>query len=310
MDAGTGPSVLPWRCATTPSPSSPTTGSSTSSSASCTRSIRSIAPEVAVIDLTHEHPALRRAGGRPRPRPQRPVPLPRASCWRWSIPASAPSVGPSPSRSATACRCSSGPTTGCWRPAVALVRRRHPGRRAHQPRLPAPRARRPPSPVATSSPPPPPTCASGVDLAELGPPIDPIWLFPAMVPISHSRRTGALAAEVLWVDRYGNAQLNVDPDEHRGLRATTCAALRRRAAHAPSGSPPSPRSAPARSASSSTPTGCCRSWSTGVSAAYELGLQAGTEVDPRGIRRRAGRAAGSAPASRPRPDAATPEEPP
>ena len=52
----------------------------------------------------------------------------------------------------------------------------------------------------------------GVDLAELGPPIDPISLFPAMVPLTREEE-GRLHAEVLWVDRYGNAQLNVDPDE-------------------------------------------------------------------------------------------------
>ena len=35
---------------------------------------------------------------------------------------------------------------------------------------------------------------------------------PGVLPIS--RREGdRLIAEVLWVDRYGNAQLNVDPDE-------------------------------------------------------------------------------------------------
>jgi len=52
----------------------------------------------------------------------------------------------------------------------------------------------------------------GLDLAELGPPIDPISLFPAMVPLTREDE-GRLHAEVLWVDRYGNAQLNVDPEE-------------------------------------------------------------------------------------------------
>jgi S-adenosylmethionine hydrolase len=55
----------------------------------------------------------------------------------------------------------------------------------------------------------------GVDLAELGPPIDPISLFPAMVPLTREEE-GRLLAEVLWVDRYGNAQLNVDPEELEG----------------------------------------------------------------------------------------------
>ena len=52
----------------------------------------------------------------------------------------------------------------------------------------------------------------GVDLAELGPAIDPISLFPAMIPLTREDE-GRLHGEVLWVDRYGNAQLNVDPDE-------------------------------------------------------------------------------------------------
>jgi hypothetical protein len=53
---------------------------------------------------------------------------------------------------------------------------------------------------------------NGVDLSELGPVIDPITLFPAMIPLTREDE-GRLHAEVLWVDHYGNAQLNVDPDE-------------------------------------------------------------------------------------------------
>ena len=53
---------------------------------------------------------------------------------------------------------------------------------------------------------------NGVDLAELGPAIDPISLFPAMIPLTREDE-GRLHAEVLWVDHYGNAQLNVDPEE-------------------------------------------------------------------------------------------------
>ncbi|MBJ7307811.1 MAG: SAM-dependent chlorinase/fluorinase [Actinomycetota bacterium] len=53
---------------------------------------------------------------------------------------------------------------------------------------------------------------NGVDLAELGPSIDPISLFPAMIPLTREDE-GRLHSEVLWVDHYGNAQLNVDPDE-------------------------------------------------------------------------------------------------
>ena len=54
-------------------------------------------------------------------------------------------------------------------------------------------------------------CA-GVPLAELGRTIDPLSLLPGLLPLTREE-DGALLAEVLWVDRYGNCQLNVDPDE-------------------------------------------------------------------------------------------------
>ena len=53
---------------------------------------------------------------------------------------------------------------------------------------------------------------NGVDLADLGPAIDPVSLFPAMIPLTREDE-GRLHAEVLWVDHYGNVQLNVDPGE-------------------------------------------------------------------------------------------------
>ncbi|CAN5681530.1 SAM-dependent chlorinase/fluorinase [soil metagenome] len=57
---------------------------------------------------------------------------------------------------------------------------------------------------------------NGVDLAELGKVIDPGGMLPGVLPVS--RREGdALVAEVLWVDRFGNAQLNIGPDELGGL---------------------------------------------------------------------------------------------
>jgi S-adenosyl-L-methionine hydrolase (adenosine-forming) len=53
---------------------------------------------------------------------------------------------------------------------------------------------------------------NGVDLAELGDPIDPNSLLPGVIPISRDE-DGELIAEVLWVDHYGNCQLNVSPDD-------------------------------------------------------------------------------------------------
>jgi len=52
----------------------------------------------------------------------------------------------------------------------------------------------------------------GVPLVDLGDAIDPLSLLPGLLPLTR-QEDGALVAEVLWVDRYGNCQLNVDPDE-------------------------------------------------------------------------------------------------
>jgi S-adenosylmethionine hydrolase len=53
---------------------------------------------------------------------------------------------------------------------------------------------------------------NGVDLAELGPLVDPDLLMPGMVPLPREESNG-IHAEVLWVDRFGNCQLNVGPDD-------------------------------------------------------------------------------------------------
>ncbi len=58
-------------------------------------------------------------------------------------------------------------------------------------------------------------CA-GVDIDQLGEPIDPLSLVPGIVPLSR-QEDGKVVGEVLWVDRFGNAQLNVDPDELAGM---------------------------------------------------------------------------------------------
>lgn len=53
---------------------------------------------------------------------------------------------------------------------------------------------------------------NGADLLELGDEVDAALLMPGVVPVS--RIDGdELVCEVLWVDRFGNAQLNVGPDE-------------------------------------------------------------------------------------------------
>ena len=57
---------------------------------------------------------------------------------------------------------------------------------------------------------------NGTDLAELGPLVDPITLRPGVLPIPREEG-GAVHAEVLWVDRYGNMQLNLSPEEIEAL---------------------------------------------------------------------------------------------
>ena len=60
--------------------------------------------------------------------------------------------------------------------------------------------------------------ANGVDLAEFGDPVEPAGLLPGVLPVAAVEADG-LHAEVLWVDRFGNVQLNVDPAELEDLGA-------------------------------------------------------------------------------------------
>jgi hypothetical protein len=54
-------------------------------------------------------------------------------------------------------------------------------------------------------------CA-GADLADLGPPIEPASLVPGARPSPVPMGTG-VATEVLWIDRFGNAQLAARPED-------------------------------------------------------------------------------------------------
>jgi S-adenosylmethionine hydrolase len=57
---------------------------------------------------------------------------------------------------------------------------------------------------------------NGVDLYELGEPIDADELVPGVVPLPRDD-AGSIVCEVLWVDRFGNCQLNLGPDEVASL---------------------------------------------------------------------------------------------
>jgi S-adenosylmethionine hydrolase len=172
--------------------------------------IRSIAPEVAVVDLTHDiAPYDVRGGG---------LALARATpylCPGVVVAVVDPQVGTS--RRPIAVEVGDGasvlvgPDNGVLAPAVALC-----GGASRAVQLANPEYQLPSDAVTFDgrdvfAPAAAHLCV-GVDLAELGPSIDPISLFPAMVPLPREEE-GRLHAEVLWVDRYGNAQLNVDPEE-------------------------------------------------------------------------------------------------
>jgi len=53
---------------------------------------------------------------------------------------------------------------------------------------------------------------NGVPISDLGKEIDPATLMPAVLPVSREE-DGALVGEVLWIDRFGNCQINIDPHE-------------------------------------------------------------------------------------------------
>jgi S-adenosylmethionine hydrolase len=57
---------------------------------------------------------------------------------------------------------------------------------------------------------------NGVSLTEVGTPIEPGTLLPGIVPLPRDQ-DGEIVAEVLWVDHFGNAQLNVGPDDVAAL---------------------------------------------------------------------------------------------
>ncbi len=106
-------------------------------------------------------------------------------------------------------------------------------------------------------------CA-GVPMAELGDLVDVASLLPGIIPLPRPEGD-ALIGEVLWVDRYGNCQLNVDPDEVEGwgdriqLKWTRPTEGTRTATRVRTYD----EIGPARSAWSPTATACSRSRSTG-----------------------------------------------
>ena len=172
--------------------------------------VRSIAPEVAVIDVTHDiAPHDVRAGG-----------LALARSAQYLVPGVVLAVvdpGVGGARRAVAVEVGDGtsvlvgPDNGLLAPAVAMVggASRAVELTAEQYRLPSP------GPTFAGRDVFAPSAAHlclGADLADLGTPIPVHSLTPGVVPVS--RVDGdRIYAEVLWIDRFGNLQLNLDPAE-------------------------------------------------------------------------------------------------
>lgn len=175
--------------------------------------LKNIAPEVTVVDLTHRVPAYDvRAGS-----------LALARSMQYLAPGVVLAVvdpGVGSDRRAVAVEVGGddgstaflvGPDNGLLAPAVAMVggARRAVSLTNPEYQLPAPGAtfagRDVMAPAAAH-------LCLGVELDLLGEPVDPLSLLPGIVPLSR-QEDGRTVGEVLWVDRFGNAQLNVDPDE-------------------------------------------------------------------------------------------------
>jgi len=61
--------------------------------------------------------------------------------------------------------------------------------------------------------------AAGTPIEELGEPVDPASLVPGLLSLPRELDGGAIEAEVWWIDRFGNCQLNVGPEDLHARRA-------------------------------------------------------------------------------------------
>jgi S-adenosyl-L-methionine hydrolase (adenosine-forming) len=55
--------------------------------------------------------------------------------------------------------------------------------------------------------------AGGLPIEKLGTEVNAAGLAPGLVPLPQEAEDGSIAGEVLWVDRYGNCQLNIAPEQ-------------------------------------------------------------------------------------------------
>jgi S-adenosylmethionine hydrolase len=172
--------------------------------------IRAIAPEVAVIDLSHEVPPFDVRHGS----------LVLARSVQYLCPGVVLAVvdpGVGTDRKAVAIEVGDGqsylvgPDNGLLAPAVALTGGATAAVSLTNPELqlaaPGPTfaGRDVFAPAAAH------LCA-GVPFDELGERVDPASLMPGVIPVARDEG-GVLETEVLWVDRFGNCQLNIGPDD-------------------------------------------------------------------------------------------------
>jgi S-adenosylmethionine hydrolase len=175
--------------------------------------VRDLAPHVTVIDLTHDVPSFDvRAGS-----------LTLARCIAYvpsGVVLAVVDPGVATSRRAIALEVADGegivvgPDNGLLAPAVAMVGGAERAVELTNPdyQLATPGAtfagRDVFAPAAAH-------LCNGVDLYELGTPVAPDELLPGTIPLPREEGD-EVVAEVLWVDRFGNAQLNVGPEDLPG----------------------------------------------------------------------------------------------
>lgn len=61
--------------------------------------------------------------------------------------------------------------------------------------------------------------SQGVPAEAMGTQVDPALLLPGVLPVAQTNDDGEIEAQVLWIDRFGNVQLNVDPEDVRSWPA-------------------------------------------------------------------------------------------
>ncbi|MDH3679492.1 MAG: SAM-dependent chlorinase/fluorinase [Acidimicrobiia bacterium] len=180
--------------------------------------VRSIAPAVAVLDITHDiAPYDVRAGG-----------LALARSAQYLVPGVVLAVvdpGVGTGRRAVAVEVGDGqsylvgPDNGLLAPAVAMVGGATAAITLDNPEYhlasPGPTfdGRDVFGPVAAH-------LCNGVPPSELGTSVDPAQLIPGVLPVSELHTDGSIRAEVLWIDTFGNVQLNVDPGQLDGWPPT------------------------------------------------------------------------------------------